>query len=82
MKISTNLTIQEILTLKIAGFQLSQRVIISPKKLFGGEEALLDLLSHPTPVVPNDHSNKRSDKNIRKNKKTPSTKYANNWHLL
>jgi hypothetical protein len=37
VKFGTNLTKKEILALENAGFHLPQRVVISPKRLFGGD---------------------------------------------
>jgi hypothetical protein len=64
MKFGTNLTKKEILALENAGFHLPQRAVISPRRLFGG-----DILVDPKA---------RSGKNIRRNKKAPTTKHANN----
>jgi hypothetical protein len=78
VKIGTNFIKQEIPAFENAGFQLPQHVIMSPRRFFGGEEALLNLLSHPTLAFLDDHPNMRLDKNIRRYKKAPSTEHANN----
>jgi hypothetical protein len=77
VKLGTNLTKKEILALENAGFYLPQRVVISPKRLFGGD-ILVDVASYSTPPFPDDHPKTRSGKNIRRNKKAPTTKHANN----
>jgi hypothetical protein len=77
VKLSTNLTKKEILALENAGFHLPQCVVISPRRLFGGDIPI-DVASYPTPSFPDDHPKTRSGKNIRRNKKAPTTKHANN----
>jgi hypothetical protein len=52
MKIWINLSKKEILDLKSFGFQLPQRAVISPRRLFGMEELLFNLSSFPTPTSP------------------------------
>jgi hypothetical protein len=49
-----------------------------PRRLFGGQEALLNFLSYPILAFLDDHPNTRSSKNIQRNKKVPSTKHAIN----
>jgi hypothetical protein len=78
VKIDTNLSRKEILDLEHTSFQLSQRIVTSPKRLFGMEELPSDLSSYPIPASPNDHPKIRSGKNIRRNKNAPTTKQANN----
>jgi hypothetical protein len=75
----TNLLRKEILDLENAGFQLQQRVVISPKRFFGMEELLFDLSSYPIVASPDDHPKTRSGKNIQRNKNVPTTKHANNY---
>jgi hypothetical protein len=77
VKIGTNLSKKEILNLEYAGFQLPQRVVISPRRLFGMEELSSNLSSYPIPATPYDHPKFRSSKNIRRNKNTPTTKHTN-----
>jgi hypothetical protein len=78
VKIGTNLSRKEILDLEHVGFQLLQRVVISPRRLFGIEELPSDLSSYPIQASSNEHPKIRSDKNIRRIKKVPTTKQANN----
>jgi hypothetical protein len=78
VKIGTNLSRKEILDLELAGFQLPQRVVISPRRLFGMEELPADLSSYPIPASPEEHPKIRSGKNIRRIKNVPTTKQANN----
>jgi hypothetical protein len=78
VKIGTNLLKKEILDLEYADFQLPQRVVISPKRLFGMKELPSDLSSYPIPAPPDDHPKIRSCKNIRRNKNAPTTKHTNN----
>jgi hypothetical protein len=63
MKYCTNLTKKEILALENAGFHLPQRVVISPRRLFGGNIPI-DLASYPIPPFLDDHPKTRSAKNI------------------
>jgi hypothetical protein len=79
VKIGTNLSRKEILDLEHANFQLPQRAVISPRRLFEMEEFPFDLSSYPIPASPDDHPKTRSYKNIRRNKNAPTTKHANNY---
>jgi hypothetical protein len=78
VKIGTNLSRKEILDLEHVGFQLSQRAVISPRRLFGMEELPSDLSSYPFPTSPEEHPKIRSCKNIRRIKNAPTTTEANN----
>jgi hypothetical protein len=78
VKIGTNLSRKEILDLERAGFQLPQRAVISPRRLFGIEDLPPDLSSYPIPASSNEHPKIRSGKNIRRIKNVPTTKQANN----
>jgi hypothetical protein len=77
VKIGTNLSTKEILDLESAGFQLPQRVVISPRRLFGMEELPFNLASFPTLASVDDCPKTRSSKSIRRNN-APNTKQANN----
>jgi hypothetical protein len=78
VKIGTNLSRKEILDLECAGFQLPERAVISPRRLFGMEELPSDLSSYPIQASPEEHPKIRSCKNIRRIKNVPTTKQANN----
>jgi hypothetical protein len=78
VKIGTNLTRKEILELERAGFQLPQRIVISPRRLFRMEELPSNLSSYRIPMSPNEHPKIRSHKNIRRIRNVPTTKQANN----
>jgi hypothetical protein len=78
VKIGTSLSRKEILDLEYAGFQLSQRRIISPRWLFGMEELPSDLSSYPIPASPDKHPKIKSGNTIRRNKNVPTTEQANN----
>jgi hypothetical protein len=78
VKIGTNLSRKEILDLEHASFQLPQRVVISPRRLFGIGELPSDLSSYPILASPEEHPKIRSGKNIRRIKDVPTTKQANN----
>ena len=67
VKIGTNLSKKEIFQLESAGFQLPQRAIISPRRLFGMEELPFSLASFPTLANANDFPKTRSGKSIRRN---------------
>jgi hypothetical protein len=74
VKIGTNLSKKEILDFESAGFQLPQRAVISPRRLFGTEELPFNLASFPTPASADDCPKTRSGKPIRRNNNAPSTK--------
>jgi hypothetical protein len=78
VKIKTNLSTKEILDLESVGFQLPQRAVISPRRLFGMEELPFNLGSFFTPTFVDDCPKTRSGKSIRRNNNAPSTKQANN----
>jgi hypothetical protein len=78
VKIGSNLSRKEILDLENVGFQLPQRAIISPQRLFGMEELSIYLSSCPTPASPDKYPKAMSDKIIHRNNNAPTTKYANN----
>jgi hypothetical protein len=78
VKIGTNLSRKEIVDLEQASFQIPQRTVISPRRLFGMEELPSDLSSYPIPASPEKHPKIRSGKNIRRIKNAPTTKQANN----
>jgi hypothetical protein len=78
MRIGTNLSKKEILDFESAGFQLPQRAVISPRRLFGMEELPFNLASFPTSASADDCPKTRSGKSIRRNNNAPSTKQANN----
>jgi hypothetical protein len=78
VKIGTNLSTKEILDLDSAGFQLPQRAVISPKRLFGMEELPFNLASFPTLASPHEFPKTRSSKSIRRNNNAPTMKHANN----
>jgi hypothetical protein len=78
VKIGTNLSKKEILDFESAGFQLPQRAVISPRRLFGTEELPFNLTSFPTPASTDDCPKTRSGKSIRRNNNAPNTKQANN----
>jgi hypothetical protein len=78
VKIGTNLSKKEILDFESAGFQLPQRAVISPRRVFGTEELPFSLVSFPTPASADDCPKTRSRKSIRRNNNAPSTQQANN----
>jgi hypothetical protein len=71
VKIGTNLSKKEILDLESVGFQLPQRVVISPRRLFGMDELPFDLASFPTPASADEIPKTRSGKSIRRNNNAP-----------
>jgi hypothetical protein len=79
VKIGINLSKKEILDVKNIGFQLPQRAIKSPRRLFGMEELPLYLSSYSIPTPPNDHPKTQPGKNIWRNKNVPTTKHTNNY---
>ena len=78
VKLGTNLTCKEILSLENAGCRLPQRKEMTPSKLFQDHPLHLDLASYITHAYPDDFPTRRSGKLIRRNKKAPSIKHANN----
>ena len=78
VKIGTNLLKKEILDLENAGFQLPQRAVISPRRLFGIEDPPFSLPSFPTPGNADDYPKSRSSKSIRRNNNAPNIQQANN----
>jgi hypothetical protein len=78
VKLGTNLTCKEILALENAGFRLPQRKEMTPSRIFQDHPLPLDLASYTTPAYPDEFPTRRSGKLIRRNKKAPSTKHANN----
>ena len=78
MKIGTNLSKKEILQLESAGFQLPQRAVISPRRLFGMEEFPFSLASFPSPANADDFPKSRSGKSIHRNNNAPNIQQANN----
>ena len=78
VKIGTNLSKKEILQLESAGFQLPQRAVISPRRLFGMEELLFSLASFSSPANADNFPKTRSGKSICKNNNAPNIQQANN----
>jgi hypothetical protein len=74
VKIGTNLSKKEILDLESVGFQLPQRAVISPRRLFGMDELPFNLASFPTPVSANEFPKTRSGNSIRRYYNAPSMK--------
>ena len=72
VKIGTNLSKKEILQLESAGFQLPQRAVISPRRLFGMEELPFNLTSFPSPANADNFPKSRSGKSIRRNNNAPN----------
>ena len=79
VKMGTKLSVAEILALKVTGFLLSQRQVISPRRLFGGETSIGLWLTYPVPSSPNEHPHNRAGKVIRRNPKAPTAKQQNNY---
>jgi hypothetical protein len=73
VKIGTNLSTKEILDLESVGFQLPQRALISPRRLFGMEELPFNLTSFPTPASVDECPKTRLGKSICKNKNYASS---------
>ena len=78
VKIGTNLSKKEILHLESVGFQLPQRAVIFPRRLFGMEELPFTLASFPTPANVDDFPKTRSGKSICRNNNAPNIQQANN----
>ena len=78
VKMGTKLSATEILALEAAGFQLPQRQVISPRRLFGGEISIELVLTYHVPSSPDEHPNSRAEKVIRTNLKAPTVKQQNN----
>ena len=78
VKIWTNLSKKKILDFKSVGFQLPQRAVISPRRLFGMEELPFSLASFSTPANTNDCPKTKLGKSIRRNNNAPNIQQANN----
>ena len=78
VKIETNLSKKEILHLESIGFQLPQRAVISPRRLFGMEELPFSLPSFPTLANADDFPKTRSGKSICRNNNAPNIHQTNN----
>ena len=78
MKIGTNLSKKEILDLESAGFQLPQRAVISPRRLFGTGDLPFSLALLPTPGNADDYPKTMSAKSIRRNNNASNIQQANN----
>jgi hypothetical protein len=78
VKLGTNLTCKEILSLESAGFKLPQRKELTPSSLFQDHPLPVDLASYKTHAYPDEFPTQRSGNLIWRNKKAPSTKHANN----
>jgi hypothetical protein len=78
VKIGTNFSTNEILDLESAGFQLPQRAVISPRRLFRMEELPFNLASFSTLASPDEFPKTRSGKSIHRNNNALTTKQANN----
>jgi hypothetical protein len=81
VKFGNKLTKKEILAIENASFHLPQRVVIYPRRPFVGDNPI-DVASYPTPPFPNDNPKTRLGKNIRRNKKAPTTNSLTIVHLL
>jgi hypothetical protein len=79
VKIGTNLSTKEILELDSVGFQLPQRAVISPRRLFGMEELPFNLASFPIQASPYEYPKTRVGKTIRRNNDASTMKQANNY---
>ena len=78
VKMGTKLSVAKILALEVAGFELPQRQVISPRWLFKGETSIELVQMYPVPSSPNEHPNSRAGKVIRRNPKAPTVKQQNN----
>ena len=72
VKMGTNLSKKEILDLESIGFQLPQRAVISPRRLFEMEELPFSLASFPTPANADDCPKTRPSKSICRNNNAPN----------
>ena len=78
MKMGTNLNQKEILALEKACFQLLRHLEMSPRRLFGDHNNVVNLSEYIPPAFPDDHPKRRFGKNIRRNPNAPSTRHSNN----
>jgi hypothetical protein len=78
VKIGTNLSTKEILDLESTGFQLPQRAVISPRRLFRMEELPFNLASFSIPASVNECPKTKLGKSIRRNNNASTMKQANN----
>ena len=78
VKMGTNLIQKEILALEKVGFQLQRRLEMSPRRLFGDHNNVVNLSEYIPPAFSDDHPKRRFGKNIRRNPNAPSTRHSNN----
>jgi hypothetical protein len=80
VKIGTNLTRQEVLSLEEAGFQLQQRGALSPRRQFQAACNWPLPRSHfKAPADPNAHPTLRGGHSIRRNSDAPTVEHRNKW---
>lgn len=80
VKRGTNLKKNEILTLERGGFQLPQRLDISPRRLFHDTlDSTIDLSMYPLPPNPDYYPTSRFEKKIKRRKSGPLTDQLLRW---
>ena len=80
VKIGTNLTRREVLSLKEAGFQLEQRGALSPHRQVQSQSNMpLPRLHFKAPVDPDAHPTIRNNHHIRRNPDVPTVDHHNKW---
>ena len=80
VKIGTNLTIEEVLALEDAGFQLQQREALSPRRQFQTVKNLpIPRIQFPGPGAPDTHPALRNNKNVRRSSTAPTAEHRNKW---
>ena len=78
IKLGTNLTYKEILSLENGGFRMPLQKEMTTTRLFQDHPLPVNLANYTTPTYPDEFPSRRLGKLIQRNEKTPSTKHANN----
>jgi hypothetical protein len=80
VKIGTNLSRHEVLALEDAGFQLQQREVLSPRRMFSMIATLpIPRTDFHAPPNPDAHPTSRFGKTVRRNLSAPMPDHKNKW---
>ena len=80
MKISTNLSRQEVLALEDAGFQLKQSEVLSPRRRLSTIAMLpIPWAGFHVPLNPDAHPTSRFGMSVRRNLTAPTVEHKNKW---
>jgi hypothetical protein len=74
VKLGTNLKLKEIQALEVAGFQLPQKIQVSPRRLFSNAPLPSDMSTVPVPSDADRYPGKRKSKKVRRQANVPTSK--------